>query len=371
MRLTDTSKRRLTIAKELYTHGYVHSKSRAPSDSILSILNFDYCNETIVKAVLLDKQMSLTEKRYPKSFDKLIDELKALYPNIGFLSEVISLHKLRNDVQHLAVVPSIEEVERHRVTSRSFFDEVCREVYEEDVTFSKVSLAFFVRSEGEIMVLSEMERAFQENNFQLSVYYARNAIKYHVMLLRENMKIPHSSRFLFDPSQSLTRGLDHYVRDIDEKINWLIDRICLREYYDEIEEILGGVRFRFWEIIEIKDATKEEAERSRNVTYDFITRTQDLVKEVKLPTIFDLRVIDKTENECVIQLGIASDFKITNAFIRGVSQANPLPLIEVKFQTGIQTVRVENLKKGETYTLEAGVSNEKDGESLKYLRFTL
>jgi hypothetical protein len=363
----------LTIAKELYTHGYVHSKNKNPSDTILSILNFDYCVETIVKAVLLDRKISLMDKHYPKSFNKLIEELKTLYPDLGYTSEVLSLHKLRNDTQHLGLIPSTEEVERHKITARSFFDEICQKVYEGNITFADVSLALFVISETEKMILSEMEKALQGENFSLSVYYAKHVIGYHVNLLRENMKVPyswHSAHLSTSLSGKIFGDLGRFVRDTDEKLDWLIDRLCLGEYYDEVYEILGPSEFGHPSMIEIGDADRETAERARNITYDFVTRTQGLVKEVKKPMVFDLRVMEKDESKCFVQIGIASDYKIVEAKIVLIDVI-PGPVIEILPQIGFQMVKIENLKKGSSCTIQAVVANEKEGEARKYLSFKM
>lgn len=120
MQPSEISKLRLTIAKELYSHGSIHSLKRSPSDAILSILNFDYCVETLVKTVLLDTNIPLTRRRRHKSFDELMEDLRDIYPDLGYTSEVLTLHKLRNDVQHHAVIPSQQEVGRHIITTRSF-----------------------------------------------------------------------------------------------------------------------------------------------------------------------------------------------------------------------------------------------------------
>jgi hypothetical protein len=111
LNLSEPSGRRFTIAKELYLHGYSHSMRRSVSDSVVSILNFDFCAETIIKTVLLDCGVRIErQKGGYKTYDELISDLRLKFPNLGYIDEVVSLHKLRNDVQHQSNIPSEQEV---------------------------------------------------------------------------------------------------------------------------------------------------------------------------------------------------------------------------------------------------------------------
>jgi hypothetical protein len=283
---------------------------------------------------------------------------------------VLSLHKLRNDVQHLAVVPSIEEVERHRISSRAFFDEICREVYEGLITFAEISLALFVRCETEKLILSEMERAFQEENFSISSYYARNVIAYHIRLLRQNMKVPvswHSSYFQFEIG-----SLGDFVKDTDKMIDWIIDRLILREYYDEVNKVLQPEGTLFGYKIGFEPSNKEQAEEARILAYDFITHTQDAIKKAKDPFVFDFRLIDENETEYAVQIGIASDYKLTEARISlmktGPSPlSSPSKLMDIPPQIGLQRVNLEKEGIKGVHTLQIYVTSENEGSDVKYL----
>ena len=220
MQLSDLSKRRLTIAKEMYLHGHAHASKKSPSDAILSILNFDYCIETILKTVLLDAKGS-----FPKYFEELIKELTGQYANIGYTSEALSLHKLRNDVQHHGQIPSQHEVERHAITVRSFFDEVCLKAYDGRITFADISLALFVSSEIERIILGEMEKAHNEGRFSDSVLYAKKAVAYHVELLRQAMNVPHawhSFSLRLDLGRAGLGPVGEFAEDTDRKIDWIV-----------------------------------------------------------------------------------------------------------------------------------------------------
>jgi len=351
---------------------------RSLSDAILSILNFDYCVETLVKAVLLDTNIPLRKRGKPKSFDELIEDIRGLYPNLGYTPEALSLHKLRNDVQHQSQIPSQHDVERHVITARFFFDEVCLKVYDGSITFAHISLALFVTSEVENIILAEMEKALQDERFSDSVFYAKQAVAYHVRLLRHSMKVPHSWH-----SHSLHFDLDHaglgklgrFVEDTDEKLDWIVDRLCLREYYDEIVGFIGrGFRYEFrLRGLERETANQDDGEKARTITYDFITRTQDLIHEPDLetPFVFDLLVSSKRDNECAVQVGLASAHKIIEAKLTLGGQNVEKSVQNISTQLGLQTVNVKDLEKGKKYDLIASVKTEKDYTDSEYLTFEM
>lgn len=373
MQLSDASKRRLTIAKELYSHGYFHSMKKSPSDAVLSILNFDYSVETALKAALLDANIPLRRGSKPKSFDELIDDLRGLYPDVAYTSEVLSLHKLRNDVQHHSVIPSHQEVTRHAITARSFFDEICLKAYDGNVTFADISLALFITSQVEKTILAEMEKALQDRRYQDSVFYAKQVVTYHVKLLRDNMKVPHGWHTPFlrhDLDRAGFRELGEFVEDIDKKLDWIINRLCLREYHDEINEFLKHFRYG---LTKREAANQDTAERARNIAYDFITRTQDRITkpDIETPFIFDLLILDKCENECTVQIGLASVHKIIEAKLTLKEQNIEKSVQSISTQIGLQTTQVKGLEKGKTYNLFAWAKNDKERVGSKYLTFKI
>lgn len=358
----------------MYSHGYAHSMKKSPSDSILSILNFDYCVETIVKAVLLDANIKLRERSRPKSFDELIKDLKNTCTNLGYLSEVLSLHKLRNDVQHHSLIPSKQEVARHVITVRSFFDEICSKVYEEAINFADISFALFIGSEAEKLMLAEMEKALQNERYSDSVYFAKQTVNYHVELLHDNMKVPHSwhsSTLHYHLGDSgVFRELGEFIEDTDKKLDWIVDRLCLREYHDEIYEFLGDSRNL---LIEREVADRDMAERGRNITYDFITSTQDLIHKPDLdyPYIFDLTILDKSETGCSIQIGIADASKIVEASLELQENSVAKYTKNILTNIGLQTFKLQDLKKGRTYLLITRAKNENEETGHKFLNFKM
>jgi HEPN domain-containing protein len=358
----------LAIAKELYLHGLFHSKRDSPSDRVLSILNFDYCAETIVKAVLLDLGISLEERRgIPKTFPRLIQDLRQHYGNLRFVDEVDSLHNLRNNVQHNADIPSAENVTRHNTTVRAFFDEICSQVYSGQISFDRISLAPFVTSQIEKeYMLKEMEKAFQDSRFSDAFYYAKQAAYYHVRLLRYNLGVPERRGISYFTFQDLKKyGLEKLIEILDEfekSLDWITDRIILQEYHTDVMELFKGGFFT----AERLPASRDEAENAKNTVYNFIIGTQWLVKtpDLPYPAIYDLVVIEKTETGCKIQVGLASISEITyaEARISGRETGRRLPPIAVDIpkQNGLHVLPISGLEKGNSYYIDVYVKNREN-----------
>lgn len=393
MKLSPLSARRLSIAKELYIHGYSHSERSSIADVILSILNFDFAAETVVKAVLVDKGLGIERQKGGfKTYDELIRDLKQVGPNLNYVGEIVALHKLRNDAQHNATIPSEQEVSRHKVSTRLFIDEVCQKVYDNSISYDDISLALFIKSENEKVILQEMEKAFASGKYSDSIYYGKQATIYHVMLLRDSMGAP--SRGYFRNPWTFAdirefRDVGGYLEELNEGQNWIIDRLCLREHYDEINKLLGGnlTSHLYWRRREIERGHEGQTEAVdvRNLVYEFITSTQDLAKEadLKSPFIFDLTLM-KTESieNSHIKVGVVSSSPIVRAKV--IIRENPSKAdiekgvprkeesLDAPLVLGLSLLPVHGLKKGGQYQLGFNVTNEiGETDDVYMLRLTL
>jgi hypothetical protein len=354
---------------------------KSVSDSVLSILNFDFCAETLVKTVLVDHGVRIERQKGSfKTFEDLISDLKQNFPSLEYIDEIVSLHKLRNGVQHDSNIPSEQEVSRHKTTIRLFFDEVCQKVYESAISYDDISLALFIKSENEKIILGEMEKSYQNGRYDDSIYYAKQAAIYHVMLLRSNMGVPYSHSFRNPFTFSDFRDLSEVGTVLEEtigRLNWVVDRLCLREHYDEINQLLGGritSPYFHWFRGDIQrvQALPNEAELTRNLLYEFITSTQDLIKEqdLKSPFVFDLMVKKPELSEgYAIQVGFVSNSAITSAQLiirKKPSQDEIEKKIAVKEEKldipkdlGLHMMPIQDLDRGRQYGVHCGVTNEK------------
>jgi hypothetical protein len=369
----------LSIAKELYIRGNFHATRKSISDSILAILNFDFAGETILKAVLLNNGGSIARKNGGfKTFDEIIQDFKNTFPNI-YTEEVNNLHKLRNDVQHHCNIPSNQEVLRHNNTIKLFFDEICQKAYSNTISYESISLALFIESESEKLILKNMDDAFQRKEYSDSVYYSKQAAIYHIMLLRESVEAPglskfNSSTFISDDFYPIKDVADT-IQGIVQKLNWAVDRIYLREHYDSIKNLLDGniSQNLSWDTkqkIVRGQSSLDEAERNRNIVYEFIVSTQDLIKkqDLETPFIFDLSV-KKTASpkDFDLQVGVISKLPIilskitirrnpSNEIIDNPAFPNEVNL-DIQKKNGLQTFPVR-FDSGRKYTIHCEVTNE-------------
>lgn len=252
---------RLAIAKDMYIHGTGESTKPSTVSSILAVLNFDYAAETLIKAVLLDKDFHLEKNNGEyKTFHTLINELKTYYNNASVLNEITALHKTRNDIQHNALTPSLQDVTRYKLYLRQFFDEICSNVYKNKITFGSISLSYLVDSQIEKIILDEMETALSKEDYVQSIRYARAALDYHTRLLKINLNMPSAtfsnktdyryiisglqqqqSRFRpYGGVQSLPVQAERYFADLNKSVEWVLERMVYPQHYEEVEKLEGN-----------------------------------------------------------------------------------------------------------------------------------
>jgi len=209
------------------------------------------------------------------------------------------------------------------------------------------------------------------------------------MLLRDSMGVPDRGYFR-NPWTSTDlsdfRDVGRYLEELNEGQNWIIDRLCLREYYDEINKLLGGriTSHLHWRRREIEKGHEgqTEAENDRNLVYGFITSTQDLAREtdIQSPFIFDLTITkaDSSENYN-LQVGFVSTSAITLAKLsfREMKEPSEENLekespkkpedLEIPKKSGLHIVPIQGFEKGKKYDLQLQVRNEKGESDHMYL----
>ncbi len=370
---------RFAIAKEMYLEGLRHASRESIVGSILAILNFDYAMETILKATLLDNNIKIEYKPGSfKTFDVLITDLQTIYNNPTLITEVNLLHKLRNDVQHNVVIPSLTEINRHQQTVRLFFQDICNIIYKNSISFESISLSFLIDSEVEKTILSEMETALINNRYDDASHYAKSAVFYHRNLLQEEMKLPHrwdrahDFQDIYPPNDRYKmKSLGRYLEGLEKSIDWITSKMSLQEYYEEVEQLLGDYPYHF----EKGNMDQQKAEKDRTLAYNIITSTQGLLKKKKdsdRPFIFDFTAIPDAGN-VKVQLGIASAAKIVEAKleIRLKGKQEIFKESPVQSQTGLQTIFVEGLAGGQEYMFTLSVKNSEDEAAIDNQSFHL
>jgi biotin operon repressor len=368
--------RRIAIAKQTYLHGINQSEKQSNIAAILSILNFDYSVKTLLKAVLLHKDFKLEHKsgQY-RNFNELLSDLKTFYDNSAVIKEIELLHKLRNDIQHNAVTPSSEEVQRHKFSAKLFFDDICSSVYNNSITFDAVSQAFFIDSKNERIILEEMEIALSQNRFGDALHYARTAVNYHINLLREQMNLPVGLDSPDNKYRDITKDIsqkfqiqapfkprgipatqsigDNYFRSLNEIIRWLVERIVLPEHYLDLRELFpyGNFEFYFYLPQSKEFADLQKADRARRLAYNIIIETQWQLKQRKdkdCPIIFDSQLIKcENDNKVYLQLGIASTSDLSELILTIVHSDHRKEELRLEKIIGLQKIVLENVSTGD------------------------
>lgn len=182
--LLTPSVHRLAVAKETYLQGVSRSARNTSADFIAAIVSFDFSAETLIKTVLLDNGVDF-KKVEGRTFSQVMQGLEPFYQNATLLAEIAALHNLCNDVQYSAVVPSSDDVARYLHSLKLFFADICKQVYNDAVTFDSISLALLLDSKIEKIITEQMEISYADRNFADCDYYARCAVVYHIGLLEK------------------------------------------------------------------------------------------------------------------------------------------------------------------------------------------
>ena len=161
---------------------------------------------------------------------------------------------------------------------------------------------------------------------------------------------------------------------INKRLNWTVDRLCLREHYDKVEELVGRLLNNpytdIWkeEDIQRGKSTLTETEQARTLLYEFLTSTQDLIKKPDLekPYIFDL-LLKKTEiGQYFLQVGILStskisraEFEIKRVLSKEENEANPMvKTANIPKKSGLHLIPLPPLEKGRRYQIHCEITNK-------------
>jgi len=337
----------------MYIHGAEEARKHSSVSRILAVLNFDYVAETLIKAVLLDKNVKLEKNAGDyKTFPNLINDLRMYYNNASVINEIIALHKARNDIQHNASIPSDQDINRHRLNIRLFFDDICKNIYQSKVTFDSISLAYLVDSKNEIIILTEMETALQKENFADSIMYAKESVQYHKRLMNTNLNAPsiwrqHNYRYILSGLGSQSRiGLhslpsldsqaEQYFDELNNAIKWLLDRNIFPQHYEEVEQLLTPFGSHL-------TPDKENAEQARIIAYNIITGTQwrlKRFKDTKVPVIFDQRIVTR-DTKKILLLGIASIYELKEVKLKFSRSNKSEKQSDADAKLGLQEIDIE------------------------------
>lgn len=142
------TRKKLILIKQLYQQAIIQSKSHhSDVNRLISVIEFDAAIESFLKSIIWSLDSSKTP---PDKFQELIQECNNLLTknslsSLPDLAHIQWIHSIRNDAQHKAKLPTIENVSDCRTYTRDFIEKVMNDVY--GSSFENISLIELIKDE--------------------------------------------------------------------------------------------------------------------------------------------------------------------------------------------------------------------------------
>jgi len=223
----------LVVAKSVLLHGISHSMSKDPLSRIIAILHFDYFVEAVLKAFLRAENIS-TSKLSKMNLFELLKEADKLWKikfkeSLPFRYEIGGLRKLRDQVQHEAHIPSIEDVERYRVIIKDFAYKIFEKEF--NLKFDEVSLSDLIEDSELRQDIKVVEKIINEGEYKEALERLNRVLE----------KIIFSKSRVFEQAGALAGHLlgESFIKLINEyEFKKLVDEI----HDNNIKEMLTIMR---------------------------------------------------------------------------------------------------------------------------------
>jgi len=362
---------RLALAKEMYSIGIHHSKINTRTNHMMSILNFDFSITTIVvSACLYSGQSTKNNKGKTKKWEELLESFRKNYNNQSMITDIDGLHDLRNSIQHGDTVPSDWDIKKYTKVVKDFFDDVCKSVFQNKLTYDSVSLSKLLKSPHEIELMTRVERLIEEGKYDLAAYFAYTTVLYHYNLIRKNLSI--SSRIFpfFDTFEEdfANRKISQKLHELSDALDHAIDRLAIGEFYSKMKYLLEkgcprryGIDPSFDDIIIPENTTFDQISELQTDIYSIILGTEHILTDslVLELVIYGITVTDIMQTSAKISYGIFSSRDIKECkliFIRTSADTEIISPIELTKKEGYHELVVDKLTPGKRYNCEMVVS---------------
>jgi len=166
--------RHLSFAKSLYLHALKHSNSDSILDRAISVMNFDGSIETFLYAII-DYIGSEVQER--AKYSDLLNAVKPKLKDSSLLQEVSlkNLHIARNDVQHHAIVPCFNDVQRYKTLTYQVLSNLSKAVLQKD--FDEISLSELIQDSLVKTLYKKGEAAYFLGNYKDSLIYTAGSFE--------------------------------------------------------------------------------------------------------------------------------------------------------------------------------------------------
>lgn len=364
---------KLALAKEMYILGCYNGSKDTRTNRMLAILNFDFSVVTIIITSCIYKNVEVKSKQgRSKKWDELISGFKTFYNNTPMISDLKSLHEVRNMIQHGGSVPSEFDIKNYQQKIREFFDDVCKSVYEDKLNYDTISIASVLKSDNERLLLQRVERYFENKDYNLALQFIGTVLLYHYLLIQENLGSPFVEHYTGFGGLSLDGSMQD--TETPRRIAMVINRLAMGEYYIRLKEILSSLGIDlehnspyFWIGSEIspKIIDINTVKGFLETTYNIILGTEHNITEkydLEKPLICGLHILKITTHSCTISYFLFSKYNIqdiTISFPKTSDDNRTMPEAgELSKNTGYNEYTIEGLQPDNKYVCVVSVKQK-------------
>jgi len=165
--LTESSIRRLVLAKAVFVHGKKHAVQKDRVSRMLAIHHFDSSIEVILR-ILADASGRKYDQYHFNKIHRAAEQAfqDKTQPKVALpqSTEIAELHKIRNQIQHAATVPDTETVKRFEDATEVFLKEVLDKFF--GVSLASLSLASLLSDQKLHDLLDKAQQHFERQEFK-------------------------------------------------------------------------------------------------------------------------------------------------------------------------------------------------------------
>ncbi|MGD0070896.1 MAG: hypothetical protein ABSB71_04985 [Candidatus Bathyarchaeia archaeon] len=113
----------------IYQHGVSHSKNKSRLDLFLAIHNSHYVVEQVIRERA--KDMTFSDALHKIGFEEIIKKVNEKQPT-QYYNRLLELNKIRNNAEHLNLIPSSDDVEFYVKIVEDFLKWSCQNYFQKD-----------------------------------------------------------------------------------------------------------------------------------------------------------------------------------------------------------------------------------------------
>ena len=287
------TRKKLILIKQLYNEAVIQSKAHhSDIHRLISVIEFDAAIESLLKSIFYSLDSSKTP---PDKFPELIQQssnllIKNSLSPLPDLAHIQWIHSIRNDAQHKAKLPTVDNVSDCRTYTRDFIEKVMNDVYE--ISFENISLIDLIKNEKVRQYFTNAESLNREEKFKEAVQEAATGFEWALVYVKESF-VGNSSHLtsafmttdLFGKPKT-DSGVFQAFNKMQETVLFLSLGMNYREY-NQLKQITGHVTLLLsgkCDFHRMKDPiTSEDAEFVLSYYINTIIHIENLVGDLEKP----------------------------------------------------------------------------------------